>query len=85
LDELPEPGEDQYGLGILQIIACPQGQTIAKAKTWLARVQKTSCEESVFARTPGGGRCGCQGCPRVDCVAGRTDSVRTLAWGRIFR
>lgn len=41
LDELPEPAEDQFGLGILQIIACPTEQTIAKAKTWLQRVRKT--------------------------------------------
>lgn len=39
LDALPEPAADQFGLGILELIACPTAATLSKAKTWVERVR----------------------------------------------
>jgi predicted transposase/invertase (TIGR01784 family) len=39
LDERSEPAADQFGLGILELIVCPTGATLTKAKTWVQRVR----------------------------------------------
>jgi predicted transposase/invertase (TIGR01784 family) len=39
LEELAEPGADQIGLGILELIACPAAATLSKAKLWVERVR----------------------------------------------
>ena len=42
LDELVEPAEDQFGLGILELIGCPAAETLPKAKTWVQRVARAN-------------------------------------------
>lgn len=39
LEDLPEAKRDQFGLGILELIASPPQQALAKAKTWIARLR----------------------------------------------
>jgi predicted transposase/invertase (TIGR01784 family) len=38
LDKLPPPGEQQIGLGLLEMIVAPPEQALAQARAWLGRV-----------------------------------------------
>ncbi len=40
LEELPQAPANQFGLGILELIAASPEQALAKARTWLERVQR---------------------------------------------